>query len=193
MGFNKASTAIALLLAAGASIAGEVNYDYTGHIKYRSLLTSYPSDSFFQDFTESDSFLHSLCSWSPSGFSVYADQRIPPHDIKQLEHLARYIARPPIQLDSVELLDDGRVCVTTSPDPRDFQDSATTRPAPPSTDTPTAPDDNGDIDDSEHANFLKARRRSWARPVLRSRRSRRLEGLLRRIFEVDVDETHAAE
>ena len=52
MGFNKASTAIALLLAAGASIAGEVNYDYTGHIKYRSLLTNYPSDSFFQEFTD---------------------------------------------------------------------------------------------------------------------------------------------
>ena len=69
----------------------------------------------------SDSFLERLLSWSPSGFSVHAEQRIPPHDTQQLEHLARYIARPPIRLDSVELLDDGRLGVTTPPDPRNGQ------------------------------------------------------------------------
>ncbi len=41
-----------LLLATGTAMAGEARYDYAGHIKYRSVLTDYPSDSLFQDFID---------------------------------------------------------------------------------------------------------------------------------------------
>jgi len=40
------------LLAFSIANADEVNYDYNGHIKYRSVLTDYPSDSLFQDFID---------------------------------------------------------------------------------------------------------------------------------------------
>lgn len=41
-----------LLLTTSATIADEVNYNYTGHIKYRSVLTDYPSNSLFQEFID---------------------------------------------------------------------------------------------------------------------------------------------
>jgi len=41
-----------LLLTTSTTIADEVNYDYNGHIKYRSILTDYPSDSLFQEFID---------------------------------------------------------------------------------------------------------------------------------------------
>jgi hypothetical protein len=41
-----------LLLTTSTTIADEATYDYNGHIKYRSILTDYPSDSLFQDFTD---------------------------------------------------------------------------------------------------------------------------------------------
>jgi len=48
----KIVTLIILLLTTSTAIADEVNYDYTSHIKYRSVLTDYPSDSLFQDFID---------------------------------------------------------------------------------------------------------------------------------------------
>jgi hypothetical protein len=65
----------------------------------------------------SKAFLEKLLSWSPSGFSTYAAQQVAAQDPQRLERLARYITRPPVRLDTVVELDDGRVEVTTPPDP----------------------------------------------------------------------------
>jgi len=41
-----------LLLATITASAEDVDYDLSGHIKYRSILTDYPSDSLFQDYID---------------------------------------------------------------------------------------------------------------------------------------------
>jgi len=41
-----------LLLTTSTTNADQANYDYNGHIKYRSALTDYPSDSLFQEFID---------------------------------------------------------------------------------------------------------------------------------------------
>ena len=43
------------------------------------------------------------------GYSLHADVRIPAHDRTRLEHLCRYIARPPLALDRLHELPDGRI------------------------------------------------------------------------------------
>ena len=43
------------------------------------------------------------------GYSVHADVRIPAHDRQRLEHLCRYIARPPLALDRRHELPDERL------------------------------------------------------------------------------------
>ncbi len=49
---NKTLLTITLLLAAGTTttLAADPVYSYSGHLKYRSVVTDYPSDSLFQDF-----------------------------------------------------------------------------------------------------------------------------------------------
>ena len=49
--------------------------------------------------------------------SVFAGPPIPPEDRQQLEQLARYIARPPVALEAIRMQDEGRLSVTTPPDP----------------------------------------------------------------------------
>lgn len=44
-----------------------------------------------------------------NGFNLHAGTRVPAHDRKRLERLARYAARPPIANDRVELREDGVV------------------------------------------------------------------------------------
>ena len=66
----------------------------------------------------SESFLERLLAWSPSGFSVHAEQVAPADDRARLERLARYITRAPMRLDALELVDGNVVRVRTPPDPR---------------------------------------------------------------------------
>jgi len=51
---NKSLLSIALLLATGSTVtqAADPSYSYTGHMKYRSVLTDYPGDSLFLDFID---------------------------------------------------------------------------------------------------------------------------------------------
>jgi len=66
----------------------------------------------------SSDFHARLLQWCPSGFSVFAQQIIEPEDTERLEHIARYIARPPTRIDHITWLPDGKLNVTTPPDPR---------------------------------------------------------------------------
>ena len=45
------------------------------------------------------------------GFDLHADLRVPGHDRKRLEHLCRYLLRPPVAQERLRLLADGRVLV----------------------------------------------------------------------------------
>ncbi|HEV8676687.1 MAG TPA: transposase, partial [Methylomirabilota bacterium] len=45
------------------------------------------------------------------GFDRHANVRVPPHDRARLEHLCRYLLRPPLVQDRVRLRADGRVVV----------------------------------------------------------------------------------
>ncbi len=45
------------------------------------------------------------------GFSLHGGVRVPANDRDGLEHLARYLARPPIAVDRLSLLSDGRVAL----------------------------------------------------------------------------------
>ncbi|MBI2964558.1 MAG: transposase [Deltaproteobacteria bacterium] len=65
----------------------------------------------------SEEFLTSLLSWQRSGFSAHADKPVEALDAASLERLTRYIARAPIRIDAIAI-DDGRVRITTPPDPR---------------------------------------------------------------------------
>lgn len=66
----------------------------------------------------SESFLERLLAWSPSGFSVHAEQVAPADDRARLERLARYITRAPMRLDALELIEEDVVRVRTPPNPR---------------------------------------------------------------------------
>jgi Putative transposase len=46
---------------------------------------------------------------SVDGFSLHANVSVPAHDRERLERLARYCARPPIAMERLEVLKDGRV------------------------------------------------------------------------------------
>jgi hypothetical protein len=69
----------------------------------------------------SQGFMDNLLSWSPSGFSAYAEQLVAAQDRQRLERLARYLTRAPVPLDTVVELDDTTVEVTTPPDPHTGQ------------------------------------------------------------------------
>ena len=66
----------------------------------------------------SEEFLKSLLSWQRSGFSAHADEPVEALDAASLERLARYVTRAPIRIDAIEIDDEGRVRITTPPDPR---------------------------------------------------------------------------
>ena len=65
----------------------------------------------------SERFMDNLLAWVHPGFSVFAGPPISPEDRQQLEQLARYIARPPVAMEAIRKLDDGRLSVTTPPHP----------------------------------------------------------------------------
>jgi hypothetical protein len=65
----------------------------------------------------SEAFLNKLLGWNPSGFSVYANQLVCHDEPDRLEKLARYLTRPPLGMDSVRGQNDGRVEVSTPPQP----------------------------------------------------------------------------
>jgi hypothetical protein len=66
----------------------------------------------------SEEFADRLLAWHHSGFSVYVGTRIEAHDRERLERLGRYVTRPALPTDAVKLRDDGRVEITTKPDPK---------------------------------------------------------------------------
>jgi hypothetical protein len=66
----------------------------------------------------SDDFAEKLRSWNPSGFEVYAGRQTSMGETRRIEELGRYMTRPPLPQDRVELLPDGRALVPTPPDPR---------------------------------------------------------------------------
>jgi hypothetical protein len=57
----------------------------------------------------SQAFRSRLVGWTPSGFSVDANQLVFDHEPHRLERLARYLTRPPMAVSSVRTNDDGRV------------------------------------------------------------------------------------
>jgi hypothetical protein len=59
-----------------------------------------------------------LLSWNPSGFSVHAGHSIDAQDTERLEQVARYLAKPPVRVDSVSQHDEATVRVTTPPHPK---------------------------------------------------------------------------
>ena len=65
----------------------------------------------------SESFRDVLLSWIHSGFSVHACQSVSPDDPERLEHLARYLVRPPMPFSAVERTHDRHVRVLTPPHP----------------------------------------------------------------------------
>ena len=66
----------------------------------------------------SEEFADRLLSWHHSGFSVYVGTRIEAEDRARLEFLGRYVTRPALATDAVKLRADGRVEITTKPDPK---------------------------------------------------------------------------
>ena len=141
-----------------------------------------------------------LLSWSPSGFSVHAEQLVGADDTKRLEMLARYLTKPPVRLDTVSQLDDGSVRVSTPPHPSTGQREckldvldwihAVTSHIPDARQhsvvyfgayacrnhiaprrRPT-PESSQTAQQADTAPFARARRASWAR-------------LIKRVFEVD--------
>lgn len=66
----------------------------------------------------SDSFRDTLLGWVHSGFSVHACQSVSPDDPERLEHLARYLLRPPMPFLAVERTDTDQVRVLTPPHPQ---------------------------------------------------------------------------
>ena len=57
----------------------------------------------------SEAFRNRLLGWSPSGFSVDANQLVFDHEPHRLERLARYLTRPPMAVSTVHTNDHGRV------------------------------------------------------------------------------------
>jgi hypothetical protein len=45
--------------------------------------------------------MHKLMSWSPSGFSVFAQQLVMPDERDRLERLCRYLTRPPLSIHAI--------------------------------------------------------------------------------------------
>ena len=66
----------------------------------------------------SEEFLKSLLSWQRSGFSAHADESVLAEDRASVERLVRYITRAPIRIDTIDIDEEGRVRVTTAPDPK---------------------------------------------------------------------------
>jgi hypothetical protein len=65
----------------------------------------------------SEEFLEKLLAWSPSGFSLEATQLVMPDEPGRLERLARYLTRAPLRIDTVEQDREGRIRISTPPDP----------------------------------------------------------------------------
>ncbi len=61
--------------------------------------------------------MHRLLQWSPSGFSVHAEQLVFDNEAERLEKLASYLTRSPIKLGSITETPEGRVRVITPPHP----------------------------------------------------------------------------
>ena len=66
----------------------------------------------------SEEFLKSLLAWRRSGFSAHCDKPARADDRSSLERWVRYITRAPIRIDTIGIDDEGRVRITTPPDPR---------------------------------------------------------------------------
>jgi hypothetical protein len=66
----------------------------------------------------SEEFADTLLTWTHTGFSVWGEQVVYPHEGERLERLARYVARPPLAVGLVEETEEGRIRVRTPPDPR---------------------------------------------------------------------------
>lgn len=66
----------------------------------------------------SEEFLKSLLAWRRSGFSAHCDKPALADDRSSLERWVRYITRAPIRIDTIGIDDEGRVRITTPPDPR---------------------------------------------------------------------------
>jgi len=58
-----------------------------------------------------------LLAWSPSGFSLCCTQLVMPDEPDRLERLARYLTRAPLRIDAVEQDEEGRIRISTPPDP----------------------------------------------------------------------------
>jgi hypothetical protein len=65
----------------------------------------------------SEPFMNKLMEWTPSGFSVYAEQLVLDHEPQRLDKLARYLTRAPVRVDAVSETQDSRVSLTTTPHP----------------------------------------------------------------------------
>ena len=65
----------------------------------------------------SEAYMNKLLPWSPSGFSVHAEQLVFDHEPERLEKLASYLTRTPIRLGSITETSEGRVRVRTLPHP----------------------------------------------------------------------------
>ena len=61
-------------------------------------------------------FARKLLAWRHSGFSVYAQQRIPKDEGARLAHLARYLTRPPLAQARLRAAPDGALLLQTPPD-----------------------------------------------------------------------------
>ena len=66
----------------------------------------------------SSSFHTTLLSWSHSGFSVDASQRVAAGEDVRLERLARYATRVPLAMGALRDRQDGRIEIDTPPDPQ---------------------------------------------------------------------------
>jgi len=66
-----------LLLTITATSADQANYDLSGHIKYRSVLTDYPSDSLFQDFIDDPAWDNNANLFTLHGDSIKLFQQHP--------------------------------------------------------------------------------------------------------------------
>lgn len=66
----------------------------------------------------SEEFADQLRTWSPSGFDVFAGRQVSMGETKCIEEMGRYMTRPPLAQDAVEILSNGKVLIPTPPDPR---------------------------------------------------------------------------
>ena len=66
----------------------------------------------------SESFMGNLLSWVHPGFSVFAGPPVDGALVTSLESQGRYITRPALAMDALQILDDGNLALETRPDPR---------------------------------------------------------------------------